>query len=350
MCRAITYVFVLKWQHGYIECWGKRTRSLLVKNHQIWSVADQTLGADTTPAADELSGNAMNSITTYLDSSSVGVALYDQRLDCKAVNAALTRMVNAIASASARKTIYEIIWKGALELEVIFQRVWESGNSFSNLPLTARFSAGAESARWLVNLFPVKDEAGRIRLVAATFFEVTRRSSVELHFSRLKTKFKTAAPGQSNPYGEEFMQLSTRTLNLVKQSVELLKCSMSLRRRLSEARVRNRLMRQAQFLSGTQRRKPGLCIRRPRPISPVAPSLPLATTFETEIPSSCPSPRERQVLYLLADGKSNKEIGAVLEISTRTVEFYRARIMLKLDLHSTAALVRYAVRNNIVEA
>jgi DNA-binding NarL/FixJ family response regulator len=52
----------------------------------------------------------------------------------------------------------------------------------------------------------------------------------------------------------------------------------------------------------------------------------------------------------LADGKSNKEIGIVLDISARTVECYRARIMLKLDLHSTAALVRYAIRNNIVDA
>jgi DNA-binding NarL/FixJ family response regulator len=52
----------------------------------------------------------------------------------------------------------------------------------------------------------------------------------------------------------------------------------------------------------------------------------------------------------LADGKSNKEIGFLLEISTRTVECYRARIMTKLDLHSTAALVRYAIRHHIIEA
>lgn len=66
--------------------------------------------------------------------------------------------------------------------------------------------------------------------------------------------------------------------------------------------------------------------------------------------AECPSPRERQVLHLLADGKTNKEIGAVLDISKRTVESYRARIMTKLKLHSTAELVRYAVRNHIVEA
>lgn len=70
----------------------------------------------------------------------------------------------------------------------------------------------------------------------------------------------------------------------------------------------------------------------------------------TELSACCPSPREREVLRFLADGKSNKEIGSILDISKRTVECYRARIMFKLDLHSTAALVRYAVRNKIVEA
>jgi DNA-binding NarL/FixJ family response regulator len=79
------------------------------------------------------------------------------------------------------------------------------------------------------------------------------------------------------------------------------------------------------------------------------PQLSLDMPNETDPLAGCPSPRERQVLRLLADGNSNKEIASILDISTRTVECYRARIMFKLDLHSTAALVRYAVRNNIVE-
>ena len=55
------------------------------------------------------------------------------------------------------------------------------------------------------------------------------------------------------------------------------------------------------------------------------------------------------MLLLLAEGKANKEIAALLNLSTRTIEGYRARIMQKLGLHSTAALVRYAVRNKLVE-
>ncbi len=60
--------------------------------------------------------------------------------------------------------------------------------------------------------------------------------------------------------------------------------------------------------------------------------------------------REREVLQLLAEGKSNKEIATILEISVNTVEAHRASIMSKLDLHSLSQLVRYAIRNKIIEA
>jgi two-component system response regulator NreC len=59
--------------------------------------------------------------------------------------------------------------------------------------------------------------------------------------------------------------------------------------------------------------------------------------------------RERQVLRLLSDGKSNKEIGVVLGIATKTVETHRTHIMEKLRVHGLAGLVRYAIRNRIVE-
>ena len=60
--------------------------------------------------------------------------------------------------------------------------------------------------------------------------------------------------------------------------------------------------------------------------------------------------RERQVLQLIAEGKSTKDIAAVLGISVKTAESHRTRLMQKLDIHETASLVRYAVRNGIVEA
>lgn len=60
--------------------------------------------------------------------------------------------------------------------------------------------------------------------------------------------------------------------------------------------------------------------------------------------------REREVLQLLAEGRSNKEVAAELKIGIKTVETHRANIMNKLALHSVADLVRYAIRNGIVAA
>ena len=60
--------------------------------------------------------------------------------------------------------------------------------------------------------------------------------------------------------------------------------------------------------------------------------------------------REREVLQLLAEGKSNKEVGVALRISTKTAETHRARIMAKLGLHSMADVVRYAIRNHMIES
>ena len=59
--------------------------------------------------------------------------------------------------------------------------------------------------------------------------------------------------------------------------------------------------------------------------------------------------REREVAQLIAEGKINKEMAHILDISVKTVETHRASVMHKLNLKTTADLVRYAVRNNIIE-
>ena len=60
------------------------------------------------------------------------------------------------------------------------------------------------------------------------------------------------------------------------------------------------------------------------------------------------TPRQREVLQLLAEGKSMKEIGTILNVSTRTVEFHKQQIMEHLDLKTNAELVRYAVKEGLV--
>ena len=60
------------------------------------------------------------------------------------------------------------------------------------------------------------------------------------------------------------------------------------------------------------------------------------------------SAREREVIQLLAEGKSNKEVATLLNLSVKTVQTHRANIMRKLNLHSLGQLIHYAIRNGII--
>jgi DNA-binding NarL/FixJ family response regulator len=69
------------------------------------------------------------------------------------------------------------------------------------------------------------------------------------------------------------------------------------------------------------------------------------------LPPKFPSltPREKEVIQLLAEGKSSKEVATVLKLSTKTAETHRSNIMRKLGFHSIRDLVLYAVKNNIIQ-
>jgi DNA-binding NarL/FixJ family response regulator len=68
-----------------------------------------------------------------------------------------------------------------------------------------------------------------------------------------------------------------------------------------------------------------------------------------ETPSDPLSMREREVLQLIAEGKNAKEIGGILGVSSKTAESHRANIMQKLHLSEVAGLVRYAIREGLVQ-
>jgi DNA-binding NarL/FixJ family response regulator len=70
---------------------------------------------------------------------------------------------------------------------------------------------------------------------------------------------------------------------------------------------------------------------------------------KSERPADPLTARERQVLQLIAEGKSTKDTASVLGISVKTAESHRMRLMQKLDIHETASLVRYAVRRGLIQ-
>jgi len=66
-------------------------------------------------------------------------------------------------------------------------------------------------------------------------------------------------------------------------------------------------------------------------------------------PSAPLTPREREVLQLVAEGKSTKEVAEILKVEVKTAETHRTNIMKKLDIHDIASLVRYAIRHGLIQ-
>jgi len=70
---------------------------------------------------------------------------------------------------------------------------------------------------------------------------------------------------------------------------------------------------------------------------------------KSETPYDPLTDRERQVLQLIAEGKTTKEVAVILGVSVKTAESHRSSLMSKIDVHSTAEVVRYAIRRGLVE-
>jgi DNA-binding NarL/FixJ family response regulator len=62
------------------------------------------------------------------------------------------------------------------------------------------------------------------------------------------------------------------------------------------------------------------------------------------------TPRQREILQLIAEGKNTKQIASTLEVSVKTVEAHRLQLMARLDIHDVPGLVRYAIRNGLVSS
>jgi two-component system, NarL family, response regulator NreC len=81
----------------------------------------------------------------------------------------------------------------------------------------------------------------------------------------------------------------------------------------------------------------------------IASAVMAAYRTKSDRPANPLTARERQVLQLIAEGKSTKEIASILGVSVKTAESHRSRLMQKLDIHETASLVRYAVKRGLVQ-
>lgn len=91
-------------------------------------------------------------------------------------------------------------------------------------------------------------------------------------------------------------------------------------------------------------------IRGGRYLSPgISEAVVQAYLAKTDLPSDPLSPREREVLQLIAEGNATKDMAGILGVSVKTIESHRVRLMEKLDIRQTAGLVRYAIRRGLIQ-
>src|SRR5229473_2043715 len=269
-----------------------RTASGVASNLATHFVPDRTIG------------QPHGLLSALFQSSAVGVAICDRQLRFRAVNNALASMNGIPAAAHIGQTIHAVLGSAAAKVQPAVQHV-----GAIVLELTKRNGL----------------EASLLRLADKL---TSMHSALRSHLSALAT------PGSGNgcrALGDVFAS----TLGLLESCV-------------SETRAISRLLHDA------------LPATAPRPTRPShAERLELVEgqdfaaiqPIEDELNYVSPlSSREREVVVLLAIGKTNKETAEKLGISTRTAESHRAKIILKLGLHSLSDLVRYAVRSHLIDA
>ncbi len=281
-------------------------------------------------------------LPTLFASSVVGVAVVDRQMRFRAINGALAAMNGLPAPRHLGKKLRHVLGAAAPKVESATDQVLQKGEPVA-LDLIAELPSRAGIGHWTESYFPIRDAEARVRAVAVVVLEISEKRNWEqplrqliANLDHLRAALRTELRFLSGMSGlpDEHSILLAQALELAQKCIaegenlcKLALLSPSIKAPQWELPLRQGLEppsgTSSSDIDRRERREPGAYRRL--------------------------SPREHAVLQLLADGKNNKEVGAVLGISVRTAEAYRARMMKKVEVHSLAQLVRFAVRNKIIE-
>jgi DNA-binding NarL/FixJ family response regulator len=244
----------------------------------------------------------------------------------RAINQALARMSGVPAARHIGRRPLHVFGNVATKVEGAIDQVVATGKPVS-LDVTLQLPLRAGIGHWLESFSAIRDLKGNVTQVVAVVLEVTKRQDLERSLNHLVGSLLSIRTTTKNE-----LELNQITDGQNEQS-ELLTQSVTL---ASECIKEVEALCQGPRCQTTVKLPPidHLDVKDRAPNGVTARAL---------------SQRERGVLQLLADGKNNKEVGVLLGISMRTVECYRARLMQKVEIHSLAHLVRFAVRNKIIE-
>lgn len=234
----------------------------------------------------------------------------------RAINHALAAMNGVSMARHAGRRPSHIFGNVATKVEGAIDQVLGAGKPVS-LDLKAEIPLGQGVGHWMESFSPIRDAKGRVTQVIAVVLEITKSKDLERSLSYLVGSLLNARTAGG---------LSSVQSELLTQSVELAQ----------------------HCISEVQAMCKGPCLQASAEL-PQIQALDVRERARNELRVRPLSPRERSVLQHLADGKNNKEVRVLLGISARTAEVYRARLMRKVESHSLAHLVRFAVRNKFIE-
>lgn len=262
-----------------------------------------------------------------LDGSNIGVAICDHNLRYRAINHTLARMKGLPPETHLGKTVHDILGPAARVIESAMSETLAKRKPITSVELEARLPKGNGVGQWIEDYFPLTNKTGEITGVCALVIEITRERQLERALQSLRgnaLRKLILTPSRTHILLEQCRRGLVRTLKLKNDQANRLK---ALRQALDELQIT--LAESIAAISAAEEpEKKAEYIGDERMLSH----------------------REREIVQFLAAGKSNKEIGIVLDISTKTVETHRSRAMNKLHLASLAELVHYAIRHGIVEA
>jgi len=257
----------------------------------------------------------------------VGVAVIDSRMRYRAINQALARMNGVPAARHIGRRPLDVFGNAATKVEGVIDQVVGSGKPIS-LDVTLQLPQRTGVGRWLESFSPMRDTKGDVTQVVAVVLEVTKTQNLELSLNHLVgSLLNTRTTMKDESQLNRIIDGQNEQSELLTQSVELAARCVKEVQTLCQSPLLQTPVNSQQI--------GGLGVKYCAPPGVYAHPL---------------SPREQGVLQLIADGKNNKEVGVLLGISQRTVECYRARLMDKVKIRTLAHLVRFAVRNKIVEA
>jgi DNA-binding CsgD family transcriptional regulator len=293
-------------------------------------------GAETRGQRNEpISGDAQQFTSGIFNSPMLGLGILDTQMRYIAVNDALAAMHGIPPQEHAGKTVTEVLGHAAQTIKPALEHILATGERISSVEVKATLPARDAPGHFRINLFPIKDTSGVVVEIVVLVAETTRLRKFEEcllelmgHLPRVRDQI--ICLGLPNRQENDKIQ-SWRG------SIEMLEA----------------FTRQIHGVSDLL--QPPAMLTNIVPFEPSQLSMPDFTpvnrdreeTQELNESIQLP-PRQVETLKLLAQGKSNKEIAAVLDISVRTVDHYRERIMLKLELHSLTELLQYALRKKLI--